>query len=192
MNRRRHQQAAALAAIIVTGACASEGHLPALPPLPQASETSDARRVAGSVTEVYTRVAQRAMRCWFGADGGLKQSHIFHADLAPPSRGEVAEIVIHELDRIESQSWGRRAFRVILGPADGQTSLEVENIAMPAELARRMQADVFDWAEARDACASRASLTATSAPAQVPVGPIPRTITPATGPAPTARSAARP
>ena len=53
---------------------------------------------AGTPTEVYALVAGGALRCWLGADGPLKATHVFHAEAAPPAEGGAAEIVLHERD----------------------------------------------------------------------------------------------
>jgi len=144
------------------GACTGGAELPALPELPG---TNEPLRAPGHVTDVYMRIARGAAACWFGADGALKRSHIFYAEVDPPSRGETAEITVHEIDRTQASPWGRRAFRVLLAPADGATGIAVENINMPEEVARRMRADVFQWTEGNMACTTRqaAVLPASSA-----------------------------
>ena len=82
---------------IGAGACSS-ANLPQLPASPDALETGavgsghpegapveTAVVVPGTPTEIYTLVAGGALRCWFGADGPLKATHVFHAEAAPPA-----------------------------------------------------------------------------------------------------------
>lgn len=100
----------------------------------------------GMPTEIYTRVAHGAQLCWFGTHGALKGLYIFHADAAPPSRGGLAEIVIHERDAQMPNPRGNRAFRVQITPAGENATLTVENIRFPIDAGQRMTADVRRWA----------------------------------------------
>lgn len=161
--------AAALMALM-TEACAGGPQLPALPELPG---TNEPLRVSGPVSEVYMRLAHGATACWFGADGALKASHIFHAEVEPPSRGGTAEVTVHEIDRTQPSPWGRRAFRVQLVPADGATSIAVENFAMPEEVASRMRRDVFQWLQGKAACTTNEApaLSGATAAASDPARP---------------------
>lgn len=138
----------------LAGACAGGSALPALPALPDLPP-NEPLRASGRVTDVYTRIARGSSACWFGADGALKGSYIFHAEVAPPSKGEVAEIAIHEIDRTQPSPWGRRVFRVQLVPVDGATSIAVDNLAMDEEIARRMRADLFQWIDGKPACTTK-------------------------------------
>ncbi|MCL4768404.1 MAG: hypothetical protein KJZ80_19475 [Hyphomicrobiaceae bacterium] len=154
MVRPRGISLTALLTAVLAGACSEGVKLPALPALPG---TSEPLRAQGPVVDVYMRIARGAMACWFGADGALSGSHIFHADVEPASRGGTAEVVVHEMDHAQPKPWGRRAFRVLLGPADGATAISVENLAMPDEVATRMRADVFQWIESKAACSTKQS-----------------------------------
>lgn len=138
------------------GSCAGGGALPALPDLPGPNEPS---RLPGRVTDVYVRVARGATACWFGADGALKGNYIFHAEVDPPSKGEVAKIEIHEIDRSQPSPWGKRVFRIQLVPVDGATSIAVDNLSMEEDIARRMRADVFAWTEGKSACSTKEVLS---------------------------------
>jgi hypothetical protein len=100
----------------------------------------------GTPTEIYTRIAHGAQLCWFGTHGTLKGLYIFHADAAPPSRGGMAEIIIHERDAQMPNPRGNRAFRVQITPAGENASLMIENIRFSIEAGHRMTADVRRWA----------------------------------------------
>ena len=113
---------------------------------------NDLTRVEGSPTEVYTRIAHGAVRCWFGTTGALAGTHIFHADADSPAKGGNAEIVIHEREAVAPKPWGRKVFRVALAAADAQTAIEVENIKLPDPLVAQMKADLFAWAAGRASC----------------------------------------
>ena len=162
MDWRLNGSPASVVIAAMAAACAGGAELPALPELPG---SNDPTRAQGRVSDVYTLIARGARMCWFGADGALKETHIFHAALDPPSRGEMAEIVIQEIDRTQVSPWGRRTFRVRLTPADGATAIAVENIAMPDDLAASMRADVFKWTEGVMACSTRRQPAATAASA---------------------------
>src|SRR5262245_64230864 len=109
---------------IGAGACSSAN----LPQLPAGSAPVETGAVAsgpveatpyetttvapGTPTEVYALVAGGALRCWFGAGGPLKATHVFHAEAAPPAQGGAAEIVLHERDPAMRDQRGPRVFRV--------------------------------------------------------------------------------
>ena len=146
-----------LAAIAISAlalnACGEAAKLPQLPQL--TGSVGEPMRAPGSVPEVYARIAQNSRACWFGPEGALKTTHIFHADIEPPSRGEIAELVVHELDRGGESRWGRRVFKVSLQPSDQQTAIAVDNISMPTEIGSRMRADVFQWSQGGTGCTTR-------------------------------------
>jgi hypothetical protein len=124
-------------------------------------------RTADPIIEVYSRVAQGAMACWFGQNGFLKATHVFYADVAPASSGQQAEIIIHERDTTQPRPWGRRAFRVTIATVDGETAVEAENIAMKDDVAGRMRADVFQWTQGKTGCSPESSpASAVSLPAR--------------------------
>jgi hypothetical protein len=128
---------------VETGAVASP---PATAPLETAT------MVQGTPTEVYARVASGAMRCWFGAKGPLKATHVFHAEAAPPSEGGVAEIVLHERDISMRDQRGARAFRVSFVGEGGDVRVGVAALKMAAPLADLMVRDVATWAQGGAGC----------------------------------------
>ncbi len=103
MDWRLKRSLASVVIAAMAAACAGGAELPSLPELPG---SNDPTRAQGRVSDVYTLIARGARMCWFGADGALKETHIFHAALDPPSRGEVAEIAIQEIDRTQVSPWG--------------------------------------------------------------------------------------
>jgi hypothetical protein len=107
---------------------------------------------SGTPTEIYTLVAGGILRCWFGADGPLQQSHIFHAEAAPPAQGGAAEIVLHERDPAQSDQRGPRAFRVMLTSNLQGTRLGILNIKLPPALANLLIEDVEVWAKDGKSC----------------------------------------
>lgn len=100
----------------------------------------------GSPIEIYTRIGRGAGICWFGTHGELKATHIFHAEVAPPSKGGRSEIVIHEKDLNMPNPRGNRAFRVHISPEGDNAALDIENIRFPIEVGQRMTADIRRWA----------------------------------------------
>ena len=147
---------AALAALSLAG-CANAMPL-------QLNAGMPASASSNSITEVYSRIARGAMTCWFGSGGPLKPTHIFFADVAPPSSGGAAEIVIHERDLTQPSPWGRRAFRVMLRTVDGSTTVEIENLAMPDDVAGRMRDDVLQWRDDKTSCQVRDAAGSRAAP----------------------------
>jgi hypothetical protein len=126
--------------------CANGGALPTLGPAGEAS------RVAIPVEEAYARIARGAHACWFAASGPLKRSHVFHAEVDPPSRGGAADIGVLERDTAQPSPWGRRVFRIGLTAVDGNTAIEVANLALPDALAARMRSEVFQWLDGNSGC----------------------------------------
>ena len=102
--------------------------------------------VAGTPTEVYTRVARGALTCWFGASGPLKAAYIYHAEAEPASKGGASEIKIMTRDSAAADPRALRAYRVVFAPSEGGTRIEIENARMQEPLATRMRLDVKRWA----------------------------------------------
>jgi hypothetical protein len=142
--------------LLVAGSClAGCAGSPAL----QVGSIGTAEGAPENVIEAYSRIARGAMGCWFRADGPLKKSHVFHADVAPASASGAAEIVIHERDATRPSPWGKRAFRIALAASGGDVQVSVENLAMPESVAGRMRADVEAWRRGRPACLTGSSDT---------------------------------
>ena len=102
--------------------------------------------------EIYSRIARGALRCWFGTQGSLKKTHVFHADVAPPSAGGGAEIAIYERDASGQVPRSVRAFRITIARSGDGSNVQPENFRMPEAVARDMDADVGRWAQGADAC----------------------------------------
>ena len=107
---------------------------------------------AGTPTEVYALVARGALRCWFGADGPLKTTHVFHAEAAPPAEGGAAEIVLHERDPSLRDQRGPRAFRVSFAGDAGSVRVDIATIKIAARLGELMVRDVEVWASGGAGC----------------------------------------
>jgi hypothetical protein len=155
---------------------------PAVGSIPQpTAEGSQAIAIAapvGSATELYSRVARGAMKCWFAAGGPLKQEYIYHATADAPSRGGKAEIVIHQRDPTQPNPRGAKAYRVNIEPTGEETAaIKVENLKMSPPYAAAMTDDVGRWAKGDQGC-DGASTAAAWAPAPPPVAD--NTVKPAT------------
>ncbi len=135
-------------------------------------------RVQVSSAEVYSRIARGANACWFGPRGRLGSTHILHADASPSMNGGGVEIVVHERAVDQPKPWGYKAFRIVLAesvgmdgtPGGGSTSIEVENTRIPEAEARRMRAEVFQWASGTEGCRADPALD----PAPAPVAEVPK------------------
>ncbi|MGE0698371.1 MAG: hypothetical protein AB7O57_04680 [Hyphomicrobiaceae bacterium] len=128
--------------------------------------------------EVYSRVARGALKCWFGPDGSLKRTHVFHARVDPPSSGGTAEIGVSTRDPVSgSSSQGSlRAFRVGIAPNGGSGSLvEAQNVRFPEEQARLMSADITRWVAGQEGCSVVGTGGWTAGPgAEQPAEPAPK------------------
>ena len=101
--------------------------------------------------EVYARIARGALRCWFGPEGSLKKTHVFHAKVDSPTTGNAAEIAVHT--RVEGSSHGvLRAFAITIAPSGSGSVIEAQNHRFPAEQAELMIADVGRWVAGKDDC----------------------------------------
>ncbi len=130
-------------------ACASSGvGSPQLGALP----SGDTPTVPGTVVDVYGVVARNALVCWFGANGPLRPTHIFHADV--PSAAPAAEIALHERDPTQPNPRGARAFLINLSEDGGgqSTRIVIENKKIAADLGDAMRQDVLGWARGAQGC----------------------------------------
>jgi hypothetical protein len=144
MQRGHRRKTLTLWAAMAVAGCSS-ATLPTLP-LPTSAAYSQ------PPAEIYTRIASGALGCWFGPAGPLQRTHIFHADVAPPSDNAGAEIVIHERDVAAQSPRSIRAYRITITRAPEGTFLASENLKLPAALAARMEADIQRWAKGQKGC----------------------------------------
>ena len=122
--------------------------MPELPKLP--SLPAEVPQFPGSSTTVYTRVARGSNSCWFGPNGTLDRTYIWHAKAEPESRGGVAEIVIHE--RVDKNYRGQKAFSITITPKGDNAAVVVENLKMPEGAGPKMVKDAYRWAEGGVGC----------------------------------------
>jgi hypothetical protein len=151
--------------LLATAGCSSSLPVLAPPaqPAPQADtaeETSKAPAevvsiVPGTPTDVYASVARGAHRCWFGADGPLKPTHVFHAEAESPAKGGAAEMVLHERDETLRDKRGTRAFRVSFTTVPEGVRVAVAMPRMELQLGQRMAKDVTAWARGGSDCEVR-------------------------------------
>jgi hypothetical protein len=147
-----------------TTACTSST-LPTLPPpqpAPQAGHAETAQApaeavsiVPGTPTEIYALVARGAHRCWFGAEGPLKPTHVFHAEADSPASGGTAEMVLHERDETLRDKRGTRAFRVSFSSVPAGVRLAIAAPKMEQQLAQLMTREVAAWAKGGTDCEVR-------------------------------------
>jgi len=130
----------------------------------------------GSATDIYARVAQGAMSCWFGANGPLKKDYIFHANADAPSRGGKAQITIHRRDPTQPNPRGAKAYLVNIDPTGESTAtVKAENLKMSDDFASAMTDDVARWSRGDQGCSGN-STAAGWAPAP-PAAAVPATTT---------------
>ena len=164
-----------LALMLPIAACSSGAEPPSVA-LPKLTELTAALPEApsapqGSATDIYARVAQGAMGCWFSPKGGMKKDYIYHAEADAPSRGGKAEIVVHKRDPSQPNPRGAKAYKVLITPT-GETSATVttQNVHLPEAQATAMTDDVNRWAKGQTGCS--APVPAVQADA-TPVAPMP-------------------
>lgn len=133
------------------GADASGGGIPAASTALQGVLTPQ-DLVVGTPTDVYTRIARGVLTCWFGADGPMKSSYIYHAEADPASKGGRSEIKIMTRDREADDPRALRAYRIAISPSESKTKVEVENVRLPEPLAVRLKADVVRWSKNEEGC----------------------------------------
>lgn len=149
---------------LATAACTSS--LPTLPPPAQPPPQADSAErseapaelvliVPGSPTDVYALVARGALRCWLGADGPLKPTHVFHAEAESPAKGGAAEMVLHERDETLRDKRGARAFRVSFAGEAADVRVTIAMPKMKQQLAQLMVKDVAAWIKGGADCEVR-------------------------------------
>ncbi len=102
--------------------------------------------------EIYSRIARGALKCWFGPEGSLKQSHVFHAKVDPPSAGGLAEIAVHTRDPGGSSHGVLRAFAVSITPTDAGSLVDAQSLRFPEDQGKAMREDVSRWAAGKEGC----------------------------------------
>jgi hypothetical protein len=169
--------------VLLLGACSASGVAPlssgqssvepgSLTVPPAAHQTSVV--ASGSPAEVYTQLARGIMGCWLGASGPLRQSHIFHADVQPPSvSGGAAEILLQERDTTLRDQKGVRAFRIQITSDPGGSLVAAAALKMDPQHASAMMKDIAVWAKGGSGC-ELAALFPPPAPPPVAAKPSPK------------------
>lgn len=163
-NRSSFALAAPLAAAAFLAACAGAGQQAQELTLPKVGSVSQTDPVTidqpvGSATDLYARVAQGAMSCWFAANGPLKKDYIFHATADAPSRGGKAQIVIHQRDPTQPNPRGAKAYLVNIDPTGESTAtIKTENLKMSDAFAAAMTEDVGRWSKGDQGCAGNSTV----------------------------------
>lgn len=139
----------------------------ALPTVPTGSTAKGPQQYDEPPAELYVRIARGANSCWFGRDGLLKATHIFHADVEPPHKGAGAEIIVFERDQNVQTGNPRwlRALRIVISRSGGRTEVDAQPHKIAAEIGTRLVDDVYRWAAGNISCFSN---PATPAPALGP------------------------
>ena len=138
---------AVLAAAVLVGGCSGTPTLTTS--TLSLAGPGDQAVVAGTATEVYALVARGAVTCWFGVNGPLKATHIFHADAAPPSAGGAVEITVHERDPTQPNPRGTRALLILIAneaAGSDTTRVVIDNKKFPTDLSDALRTDAFAWA----------------------------------------------
>ena len=151
-------------AAAATAACTSSlPTLPSAPPpspkpttrIPRRPRPRWSRSFPAHPTDVYALVARGALRCWFGADGPLKPTHVFHAEAESPAKGGAAEMVLHERDETMRDKRGARAFRVSFAGAPAGVRVASPCRGWSSNSPSCMVKDVAAWAKGGTDCEVR-------------------------------------
>jgi hypothetical protein len=111
----------------------------------------------GSATDIYSRIATGAMKCWFTVGGPLKADYVYHANAAPPSRGGKAQIIIHRRDPTQPNPRGAKAYQVDIEPTgEASATVKTENLKMTDAFGGAMTSDIKRWTNGEEGCASSA------------------------------------
>lgn len=167
--------AVAVAALLAGGCSGGEG--------PSSLMTASLAAASGSgvhaapPTEVYSRIARGALKCWFGPNGAMKATHVFHADAESPVKGGAAEIVVFARDQGNQNPRGLRALRIVIGPAGEGAHVGVEILRPGGPIGDGARADVARWAGGSSVCGEPISQGWSAAAAPPPAA----TNTPASG-----------
>jgi hypothetical protein len=110
----------------------------------------------GTTSDIYSLIANSALKCWLGAGGPLKGTHIFHADVPAPSSAGVygdVDIAIHERDPTQPSPRGTRVVRIALvAETSARTRMNLQFGKLPADLVQALEKDAIAWAHGKDSC----------------------------------------
>lgn len=132
---------------------------------------ADAPRPVGAPTEIYTRIARGILTCWFGPGGPMKPTYIYHADAEPPSKGGASVISIHLRDREATDPRSIRAWKLAVVPAPEGTTVDIENIKLPPEIAEPLTRDARRWAAGEEECGEGPAAAAAAKSPPAPATP---------------------
>lgn len=142
--------AASLAALLCGGCTADTSSLTSATSTLGAAQSPVSTSTAPPV-EVYALIARGALKCWFGPEGSLKKTHVFHAKVDSPTEGKAAEIAVHT--RAEGSSHGvLRAFTITITPSGSGSVIETQNYRFPPAEGELMTKDVSRWVAGKDDC----------------------------------------
>jgi len=113
----------------------------------------------GSATDIYSRLASGAMKCWFAVGGPLKKDYVYHAAADPASRGGKAKITIHQRDPTQPNPRGLKSYTIdILPSGESSATVKAENLKMPDAFATAMTSDVARWTKGESDCAQASAV----------------------------------
>jgi hypothetical protein len=116
--------------------------------------TPSAHAASLPVAESYSRLAGGLLKCWFGADGPLRASHIFHGEL-PAAPGAGSEIILHERDPTQPNPRGTKAMRIaIVRDGDDRSTITFEAPRLKPEIATAIVTDANAWLRANEVACS--------------------------------------
>ncbi|MCB1509413.1 MAG: hypothetical protein KDJ36_00800 [Hyphomicrobiaceae bacterium] len=122
-----------------------------LPPLQTSALAGLNVSVSAAPLDVYFRIAENAAQCWFGPEGRLASSHIFHAAASAPTTGKPIEIALHRRTADPKKPWGPRAYVIQLS-GTSSTNIDFKNISLPQSEEAVVRNEALAWANGRSDC----------------------------------------
>ena len=114
--------------------------------------SSDASVHTEKPVDLYAKIARGALSCWFGPNGSLKKTHVFHADVAPEHKGGEVDIALHERDPAAPTPRALRAFKISITKSANGSHMATQNVKFPEHVAKDMRADLARWATGDATC----------------------------------------
>lgn len=117
------------------------------------SAPSDLPSFQAKPVTIYSRIASAAHSCWLAPGRPLNLTHLFHANVEPQSQGGLATIVIYQRGPKANPRHRLAAMRILITPITGTSStVEIINRRFADATAKRMAAEVRNWAGGKSGC----------------------------------------
>lgn len=117
----------------------------------------------GSPADIYARVARGVLKCWMGAEGPLKATHLFHAVSEPARKGGRSQIALYKRLEPTTRKRGAKAATITITPSGGSADVVFTNLRLADRFADGFNTDVHRWAAGKEECAPAVEPTSVEA-----------------------------